>query len=71
MRLNGLMVETNTNNLSMKSQFKIADQLHASFLVILNSEDLQKGIVTIKDNATKEEVKIDESEVVDWLLGNI
>ena len=71
LRLNGLIVETNTNNLSMKSQFKIADQLHATFLVILNSEDLQKGIITIKDNATKEEYKLDESEVVDWLIGNI
>ena len=71
MRLNGLLVETNTNNLSMKSQFKIADNLHATFLVILNSEDLQKGIITVKDNATKEEYKLDETEVVDWLIGNI
>ena len=71
MRLNGLMVETNTNNLSLKSQFKLADTLNATFLVILNSEKLQKGIVTIKDNATKEEIELDEADVVDWLLGNI
>ena len=71
MRLNGLIVETNTNNLSLKSQFKIADALNATFLVILNSEKLQKGIVTVKDNATKDEIELDETEVVDWLLGNI
>ena len=71
LRLNGIMCEVNTNNLSMKSQFKIADNLHASFLVILNNEKLSKGIVTIKDNITKEEIELDESEVLDWLLGNI
>ena len=71
LRLNGIMCEVNTNNLSMKSQFKIADNLHASFLVILNNEKLSKGLVTIKDNITKEEIELDESEVLDWLLGNI
>lgn len=71
LRLNGLTTEINSNNLSLKSQFKIADGLHAKFLIILNSDDLQKGIITIKDNATKEEVKLDENEVVDWLISNI
>lgn len=71
LRLNNIATEINSNNLSMKSQFKVADSLHAKFLIILNSEDLQKGLINIKDNATKEEIKIDESVVVDWLLGNI
>ena len=51
--------------------FKVADSLNASFLLILKNEDLQKGLITIKDNVTKEEIKIDESELVDYLLGNI
>ena len=53
----------------MKSQFKIADKLNAKQLIILNSEDLQKGLINIKDNATKEEQKIDEDEVVEYLVG--
>ena len=71
LRLNNVAAEINSANLSMKSQFKIADRLQAKFLIILNNEDLQKGLVNIKDNATKEEIKVDESEVVDWILGNI
>lgn len=71
LRLNNVATEINSTNLSMKSQFKIADKLQAKFLIILNNEDLQKGLVNIKDNATKEEVKVDESEVIDWILGNI
>lgn len=71
LRLNNVATEINSCNLSMKSQFKIADRLQAKFLIILNNEVLQKGLVNIKDNATKEEIKVDEAEVVDWILGNI
>ena len=71
LRLNNIIVDINSNNLSLKSQFKIADNLKAKFLIILNEEDLKKGLINRKDNATKEEFKIDEFEIVDWLLGNI
>lgn len=71
LRLNNISTEINSANLSMKSQFKIADKLQAKFLIILNNEDLQKGLINVKDNVTKEEMKIDEAEIVDWILGNI
>ena len=71
LRLNNIITEYTTNNLSLKSQFKIADSLNAKFLIILNNEDLQKGLINIKDNATKEETKIDESSIIDYLLSNI
>ena len=69
LRLNGISCEINSCNLSIKSQFKIADKLKAKQLIILNNEDLQKGLVNVKDNATKEEQKIDESELVDYIIG--
>ena len=71
LRLNNISTEINNANLSMKSQFKIADKLQAKFLIILNNEELQKGLINVKDNVTKEEMKIDEAEIVDWILGNI
>ena len=71
LRLNNIITEINSNNLSMKSQFKIADSLNAKFLIILNNDDLNKGLINIKDNVTKEEIKIDEGDIVDWILGNI
>ena len=71
LRLNNISTEINSANLSMKSQFKIADKLQAKFIIILNNEDLQKGLINVKDNVTKEEMKIDEAEIVDWILGNI
>ncbi len=70
-RLNNLRTEINTANLGLKSQFKIADGLKAKFLIILNNEDLKKGLINVKDNVTKEETKVDEKDILDWLMINI
>ena len=55
----------------LKAQFKQADRLGARMLIILNSEDLQKGLITVKDNLTKEETKVDESEILDYIISNL
>ena len=47
------------------------DNMNAKNLIILNSEDLSKGLITVKDNVTKEEVKVPEDEIIDYILGVI
>ena len=71
LRLNGVVCETNNMEKGLKGQFKEADRLNAKLLVILNNEDLQKGLVNVKDNQTKEETKVDISEIVDYVIGNL
>ncbi len=71
LRLNGVMTETNNMNKGLKGEFKEADRLNAKLLVILNNEDLKKGLVTIKDNATKEEEKVDLDEIVEEVIGRL
>ena len=71
LRLNGVVVETNNLNKGLKGQFNEADRLDAKFLIILNNEDLKLGLVNVKDNHTKEEVKIDISEIVDYIISNL
>ncbi len=71
LRLNNIICETNVMGKSLKSQFKVADNMNAKNLIILNSEDLSKGLITVKDNATKEEVKVPEDEIIDYILGVI
>ncbi len=71
LRLNGIVTEVCTNDLSMKSQFKHADNLEAKYLIILNNEDLKLGIINIKDNATKEEIKLDENEIIEYFIQNL
>lgn len=70
LRLSGVSVDYDTTGRSLKSQFKEADRNKAELLVILNSEDLNKGLITVKDNVTKEEVKIDENEIIDYIVSN-
>ena len=56
---------------SLKAQFKQADRLNAKFLIILNDEDINKKMIKIKDNVTKEEVTINEDELVDYINMNM
>ncbi len=71
LRLNGVVCETDNLNKGLKGQFKEADRLNSKYLIILNNEDLQKGLVNIKDNATKEEEKVDIDEVVDYIISHL
>ena len=71
LRLNDILADTDYMNKGLKGQFKDADRYKAKQLIILNSEDLSKGLVNIKDNVTKEEHKIPEDEIVDYILGVI
>ncbi len=50
---------------------EINSKCNSKFNINLNEDELKKGIISVKDNALGEEIKIDESEVVDYLLGNI
>lgn len=71
LRWSEIKVELDTLDRGLKAQFKAADRLRARLLIILNSEDLQKGIITVKDNLTHEETKVDESEIIDYIISNI
>lgn len=58
LRMNGFKVDTEYMARTLKGQFKQADRLNSKYLIILNDEDLKNDEITIKDNKTKEEVKI-------------
>jgi histidyl-tRNA synthetase len=68
LRMSGVSCDYDTTNRSLKSQFKEADRNNAELLIILNSEDLNKGLITVKDNLTKEETKVDENEIIDYIV---
>ncbi len=70
LRISGVSVDYDTTGRSLKSQFKEADRNQAELLILLNSEDLSKGLITVKDNKTKEEHKIDENEIIDYIVSN-
>ena len=67
LRLNGFIVETDLMGKSLKGQFKSVDRFNAKYLIVLNDEDLQKNEVVIKDNATKEEERVNINDLVEYL----
>lgn len=71
LRWSEIKCEMDTMNRSLKAQFKQADRLGARQLILLNSEDLKRGIITVKDNLTHEEIKIDEAQIIDYLISNL
>ena len=67
LRLNGFITETDYLNKGLKGEFKSADRFEAKYLIILNDKDLEDNKVTVKDNLTKEEEKVNINDLVDYL----
>ena len=67
LRLNGFIVETDLMGKGLKGQFKSVDRFNAKYLIVLNEEDLAKNEVVIKDNATKEEERVNINNLVEYL----
>ncbi len=66
-RLNGFICETDLMNKSLKAQFKSVERYNAKFLIVLNSDELKKNLVTIKDTKTKEEETMPIENIIDYL----
>jgi len=49
----------------------VNEKVNCKFNILLDDEDLSKGIVSIKDNYTEEVIKIDEADVLEYILGNV
>ena len=71
LRMNGFIVETDYLNRSLKAGFKQADRLNSKFTIVLNSDDLKRNEVKIKNNKTKEEDIISLDAIIYYLDENI
>ena len=54
----GVKAECDHMGRSLKAQFKYADKLQAPFIAILGGDELQKGVVKVRDMATRKEREI-------------
>ena len=71
LRMNGFRVDTEYGGRNLKGQFKQADRMNAKFLIILNQEDLVASEIQVKDNLTKETIKVKESKIEEYLDMNL
>ena len=67
LRMNGFSVDIDYMSRSMKSNLNQADRLKASSTIIVGSDELNEGYVTIKNNIDKTEEKIDEDYIINYL----
>lgn len=62
LRKNGISVEMDYANKSLKSQMKRSDKLGSNFTFIIGEEELQKGVVKVRDmkKSNEEDIKLED-----------
>ncbi len=67
LRLNGFSVDIDYMNRKIQNNFKNADRLKAKFVIIIGEDEVKNNILTVKDNHTKEEYKVEVLDIIDFL----
>ena len=66
LRMNGFNIEIDFNSKKISNSFKQADRLGAKYIIIIGEDEVNNKILTIKDNRTKEEYKVEEDKLIDF-----
>lgn len=67
LRLNGFNVDMDLNGRNIKNNFKHADKLGARFVLLIGEDEVKNNIVTLKDNSSKEEYKVELENLIEFL----
>lgn len=71
LRLNGFKVELDYMNRNLKSNFKQADRLNTRFIGIIGEDEKNNNYLTVKNNKTKEEIKVKYEDLIQFLDENL
>ena len=52
---------------NLKGQFKECDNNNSKYVIIIGEEEVKTDLITIKDNNTKEEYKVNRNELYEFL----
>ena len=66
LRQRGVKAEVDHVGRSMKAQFKFADKLHCRHVVVIGDEELEKGVVKLKDMQSGEEKLLTTAELLGY-----
>ena len=66
LRMNGFSVDIDYMNRNIKANFKQADRLDAKYIIIIGDDEINSNILTIKNNSTKEEYKIEKEKLIEF-----
>ena len=71
LRMNGFSTDIDLMNRNIKGNFKQADRLNTKYVIIIGEEELKSKNLTVKNNNTKEEYKINIENIIEFLDENI
>ena len=66
LRMSGFNTDIDYMNRNIKGNFKQADRLKPKYVVIIGEEEVSSNILTIKNNDTKQEYKVNKEEILDF-----
>ena len=67
LRANGFTCDMDQCNRGLKGQFKSADRFHAHFSMIIGEEEVQKEVVNMKCNHSKEQTVVPLENIVSFI----
>ena len=65
--MSGFNVEIDYNGRNFKSNFKYADKVKAKYIIIIGEEEVNSKVLTVKNNETKEEYKVELDKLIEFL----
>lgn len=71
LRLNGFKADIDYLSRSLKSNFKQIDRINPKFSIIIGEQELNDKVLTIKNNITREEYKIEDIYLINFLDENM
>jgi len=71
LRSSGYACEIDYTGKNMKGMWKLVDKYEPSYVIIIGEDEVNGNYVTVKDNVTKEEYKVNASELIEYLDMNI
>ena len=66
-RMSGFNADIDYMKRNIKSNFKQADRYETKYVMVIGEDEMNTHLLTIKNNNTKEEYKIDEDDLIDFL----
>jgi len=71
LRFNQISTDIDFSGKSIKSLFKMADRKNAKYIILIGNDEMISNTVTIKNNATKEQVTIPVADLLDFFANDL
>jgi histidyl-tRNA synthetase len=68
LRLNGVVAEIDHMEKSLKAQFKYADKIGARFVAVIGGNELEQGVMNVKEMATGTSESVPFEKSVEYFL---